>query len=370
MFNNKRESDFPVLFFQKKIKQQEGNGKMIPISVCIIAKNEEEFIGECLERLKPYGFELIVVDTGSEDNTKFIASKYTDEIYNFVWCNDFSKARNYAASKAKNDWILCVDCDEHLQEIDIDHVLEFIKQKEVCGMVEIQSPTSMEENSAATIVKLRRLYNKNVYEFSGIIHEQIVRKDGNLLTEAEIPVSFFHYGYIMEGKRNEVKQERNIGLLKAQLKKEKSNPYLYFQLGRSYRMLKDYKQALGYFEKAITLDFDPNILYGKLLVVDYAQTLLDLGDAKKALRIEMLKDMFDDFADYIFMLGRVYYENGQIVKAMQQFIKVMGMEEGALKGTTTYLSYFMLARIYHDIGDKDMEATFLQKYNEAAPSVS
>ena len=84
----------------------------LPVTVCIIAKNEEKYIEQCLRYLLPYEMEIVVVDTGSTDRTKEIAMKYTDKVYDFTWINDFSAARNFAASKASNNWILSVDCDE------------------------------------------------------------------------------------------------------------------------------------------------------------------------------------------------------------------------------------------------------------------
>lgn len=92
---------------------------MLPISVCIIARNEERHIEECLKALKPYHCEIVLVDTGSTDNTLTLAAGYTDQIYHFDWCDDFSAAKNYAVSKASNDWILSIDCDEYLESIDI-----------------------------------------------------------------------------------------------------------------------------------------------------------------------------------------------------------------------------------------------------------
>ena len=89
---------------------------MLPISVCMIAKNEENRIARCLESLAPYGFEIVIVDTGSTDATKEIAARYTDKIYDFRWIDDFSAARNFAFSKATMDYIYTADADEVLDE--------------------------------------------------------------------------------------------------------------------------------------------------------------------------------------------------------------------------------------------------------------
>ena len=83
---------------------------MTKISVCSIVKNESKNIGKMLDSVSKFGFEIIVVDTGSTDDTKSIALKYTDKVYDFEWCDDFSAAKNYAASLASNKWSLFDYC--------------------------------------------------------------------------------------------------------------------------------------------------------------------------------------------------------------------------------------------------------------------
>jgi hypothetical protein len=82
----------------------------------MIVKNEERVLGRCLESLRGLADEIVVVDTGSTDRTKEVAKKYTDQIYDFVWCDDFSAARNYSFSLAHCDYIYVADADEMLDE--------------------------------------------------------------------------------------------------------------------------------------------------------------------------------------------------------------------------------------------------------------
>lgn len=90
---------------------------MITISLCMIVKNEEKVLKRCLDSVADLVEEIIVVDTGSEDRTKEIASSYPKAaVYDFTWTDDFSAARNYAFSKATQDYIYSADADEVLDE--------------------------------------------------------------------------------------------------------------------------------------------------------------------------------------------------------------------------------------------------------------
>ncbi|MBE5872130.1 MAG: glycosyltransferase family 2 protein [Lachnospiraceae bacterium] len=92
---------------------------MITISLCMIVKNEEKVLDRCLGPLAPLMDEIIIVDTGSTDRTKEIASKYTHLIYDYQWTGNFSDARNFSFSKATKEYIYCADADEVLDSVNI-----------------------------------------------------------------------------------------------------------------------------------------------------------------------------------------------------------------------------------------------------------
>lgn len=90
----------------------------------MIAKNESEVICRCLDSVKNIVDEIIIVDTGSTDNTKAIVSRYTDKVFDFVWIDDFASARNFAFSHASMDYILWLDADDVLLEPDRQKLLQ------------------------------------------------------------------------------------------------------------------------------------------------------------------------------------------------------------------------------------------------------
>lgn len=148
----------------------------MPISVCIIAKNEEKYIEECLKKLQPYGFEIVVTDTGSTDATRKIAAKYADKVVDFAWINDFSAARNFCADQASNNWILTLDCDEYVESVDI-RILRILLQKKPkeVGVIRLKNLQLRDNDQLGySLDDLPRLYNRNYYHYEKPIHEQLV----------------------------------------------------------------------------------------------------------------------------------------------------------------------------------------------------
>lgn len=92
------------------------------ISVCMIVKDEADILARCLDCVTGFADEIIVVDTGSADNTKKIAARYTDKIYDFTWIHDFAAARNFAFAKASGDYIYSADADEVISPENIEKI--------------------------------------------------------------------------------------------------------------------------------------------------------------------------------------------------------------------------------------------------------
>jgi glycosyltransferase involved in cell wall biosynthesis len=84
------------------------------LSLCMIVKNEAQNLGRCLASAQAWADEIIVVDTGSSDETVAIAESFGAKVDYFEWCNDFAAARNYSLSLATGEWILVLDADQEL----------------------------------------------------------------------------------------------------------------------------------------------------------------------------------------------------------------------------------------------------------------
>ena len=100
---------------------------MLKISACVIVKNEENNLPSWLNCVKRFADEIIVVDTGSTDNSKKIAADANAKVFDFKWQNDFAAAKNFAIDKAKGEWICFLDADETITKATIDKVRPLLK---------------------------------------------------------------------------------------------------------------------------------------------------------------------------------------------------------------------------------------------------
>ena len=150
---------------------------MITVSVCMIVKNEEERLCACLDSLRDFADEIIIVDTGSADRTKEIAGRYTDRIYDFEWTGSFADARNFCFSKATCDYIYTADADETLDNENQDK-LRALKEvmDEKVDIVQMYYCNQLENNTIYSFDRELRpkLYKRlRGFEFEGEIHEMV-----------------------------------------------------------------------------------------------------------------------------------------------------------------------------------------------------
>lgn len=150
---------------------------MITISLCMIVKNEGKILARCLDSVADLMDEIIIIDTGSTDNTKEIAAKYTDKIYDYKWIDDFADARNFSFSKATMDYIYAPDADEVLDEENRERfrVLKECMLPEV-EMVQMKYVTVSEYGNLLNAKKeYRPKLFKRLREFAWIdpIHETV-----------------------------------------------------------------------------------------------------------------------------------------------------------------------------------------------------
>lgn len=332
---------------------------MSEISVCIITKNEEENLEKCLSKIRPYPFEIIVVDTGSTDHTKDVATKYADAVYDFKWINDFSAARNFSISKASNDWILVFDSDEYVRELDYEGILQFTKDyPNTIGRLTRYSPDRV---GSVTIDEVERLFNRNLYHYERTIHEQVMPIDNTPLSIQPIPLIVDHSGYVSMELAQQ-KADRNLSLLLEELKSNPNDAYTLFQIGQAHYMVCDYEKALPYFEQSFSCDVNPDADFVQLMLTSYIFTLLNLDEEAAAIGfLEQVGPYFSFLSDYHYVLGLCYVHKQEYIKALPTFIQALSAPKQFMQGTNSFLVFYQLGIINASIGHIDSARDFLQK---------
>ena len=209
------------------------------LSACLIVKNEEKRLPQCLDSLRSLADEIIVVDTGSRDRTIAIAKKYQARVFNFEWCDDFSQARNYAIAQAKGKWILIIDADEVLEQKAIA-TLQAIMQRSDCLAANLLRNEVGAKQAPYSLV-LRLFRNHPAIAFTGIYHESIDRSVTSLqiqdshwqIINVQVP-TLLHYGYTDSEIKLKHKYEFAKRLMHKHLETFPDDSYMLNKLGALY----------------------------------------------------------------------------------------------------------------------------------------
>jgi glycosyltransferase involved in cell wall biosynthesis/predicted Zn-dependent protease len=204
------------------------------LTVCLIVKNEEAFLGQCLQSVRDLASQIIVVDTGSTDGTVEIAKEFGAEIHSFAWNDDFAAARNAALEHATGDWILILDADEELPSAQHAQLHADMNQSDVMAYRLPLVNRGQEAEGRSFVPRLFRNAPGNFY--AGRIHEQVF---SSLLPQCKAwglktalgKAEILHHGYTKELLRDRDKIERNLKLLPQAIAENPSDVNLVMNLG-------------------------------------------------------------------------------------------------------------------------------------------
>jgi tetratricopeptide (TPR) repeat protein len=227
------------------------NGLMTTLSFCAIVKNEAQNLARCLASVRPYVDELIVVDTGSTDDTSAIAQQYGAKVSHFEWCNDFAAARNYACSIPSGQWILTLDADEELAILNPDWMLQLQSASED---VQAFAIGLRGDNASETEMQTIRLFrNHPAMKYRDRYHEYLTYQDQALHSDHPLVqplkgVEIIHYGYadniLVE------KSIRRIPMLEQIRSTDGLSLMLLWTLSGMYEALETPEKAQGCYEEA------------------------------------------------------------------------------------------------------------------------
>ncbi len=216
---------------------------MVSVSLCMIVKNEEDVLERCLKSAADLVDEIIIVDTGSTDHTAEIAARFTSQVFNFPWQDDFSAARNESFSHASMDYCMWLDADDLLLEEDRAALLA-LKETLDPDVSVVMAPyhTGFDESGRVTFsyYRERLMKNRAGMRWVGAVHEAVT------------PIGKILYAdfAVTHRKAHPADPDRNLRIYQSQLREGKNlESRQQFYYGRELYYHRRWEEALEVFER-------------------------------------------------------------------------------------------------------------------------
>ncbi len=244
----------------------------VSLSLCMIARNEVHLLGPCLFGIKPLVDEIILVDTGSDDRTGDIGRLFGAQVYSFLWCDDFSAARNFSLSKASGDWILVLDADEAIAPADFDTIRRLIRSGQdapIAFTIETRNychtansigwhanerryPSHEAGLGWFPSRKVRLFKRRQDVRFHFPVHERVEPSLKNVDGIAPCTVPVHHYGHL-NMSRNLEKAHRYYALGYAKLDAMAHDPGAIRELAVQAGQLERWEEAIELWERLLAI---------------------------------------------------------------------------------------------------------------------
>ncbi len=341
------------------------------VSLCMIVKNEESNLADCLESVRAAVDEIIIVDTGSTDGTIAVARTFTDKVFVHPWEHDFSKSRNHSIGYATGNWILQLDADERFAPGDGAKIKPFLRGlPQETGHVFLPIINYSDTGGVTSEFPFPRLFRNGIgIRYAGRVHNQVLVRGA----PTHLPLPIHHYGYALSPERLAAKFERTVTLLKEQIEQEPQNPFHYHNLCLSYSMARRDREAIHWGERAIRLCREqgitpPFLLYDHYIVAASCYALEDLQRTEETCRKALAID--PDHLDSHYLLAALHWRREDANAALSAALRYLhlygryrkrGVRRTQTLGTIGYKRKIqqILGEIYYHLGEAEKGAAIL-----------
>ncbi len=312
------------------------SGRRPTISVCMIVKNEQEFLPRCLASIRELADEIILVDTGSNDRTVEIANQFDCQVHHFPWQGDFSSARNESLRYATGDWIFIIDADEELPQSEIVKLRFFACQPDIKLISISVYNKSPETGKVSSFLPSVRLFRRELgLNYFGIVHNRLDIPDG--MQPVRCNVHLYHYGYDLSRDKLDKKIARTRALLEKQLEEAPDDIFanfnmaqLLFGYGHSHEE-EISRQIVFYASKVIESPESKLSMYLGQRIMAFQQKAAGQLSLKQYEAAE--KSCFDaleeksGYLDSYMTLGHIYLDTGRDDKAREHYHKYLHLQK-------------------------------------------
>ncbi|PFG12723.1 glycosyltransferase [Bacillus sp. es.036] len=293
------------------------------IGLHMIVKNESEHLAKCLSSVQSLVDEIIIVDTGSQDNTIAIAKSFGATVIEIKWDDNFSKARNVSLVQAKTKWILYMDADEIFTG-DVQEIRKTLMQTDKEAFwTEIENLTGPLPYEKLSHSSIRIFRSRPYYSFQRPIHEDILpsilEHNHSIEVVGKIGTKIIHYGYLPDALRVNQKPMRNLKILEKAIEETPQPPYYLYHLGLTYDQLAQSDHAIKLMQEALNLT-EQNMSFRPTIVRDLAKVMIKVGSYDSAiLLVEKEIQNYPNYPDLHYYLGLCHFSMNEEDKAIRAF---------------------------------------------------
>ena len=341
---------------------------MITLSLCMIVKNEADVLDRCLSCMADIADEIVVVDTGSTDETKEIARRFTSKVYDFPWRDDFAAARNFAFSKATMAYTMWLDADDVISEENRTLLRQLKKDlSPATDMVYLRYDVAFDEQGTPTLSYFREriVRTSQDYRWVGEIHEVIPQR--GVTEHREISIE--------HRKLHPTEAGRNLRIFQKMLAEgKKLDPRQTFYYARELMYTGDYPAAIAQFQQFLESGegwVENNISACQ----DMARCYTQQNDPSAALKSLLGSLVYDaPRAELCCDIGKHFFDQGQYQTAAFWYETAAGCTLDAASGgfcqpdCYDYLPYMQLCVIYHKLGDREKAVSYNEKAGAIKPN--
>lgn len=342
------------------------------MALVMIARNEARCIKRSLLSAKNHVDRMVVLDTGSTDDTVAIARNCGADVHHFEWTGDFSVARNVALDIADADWNLVLDADEWIEEGG--ESLQEIKTNALSlGVVLVKSESGSDAQRSENNSWISRLLPRGVH-YAGRVHEQPISD----LPKVRVPLVLGHDGY--SASQLAMKRGRNRPLLLQELQQNPNEPYVLYQIGKDHEIYDEFSTASDYYLQAADL-LTSSAPYRHELFTRLLYCLSKSERLEQAITIagEMMGE-WPESPDFFFTVGNLFLDWAILhpEQALQQWLPMAEAAwlrcldigerpelEGSVVGRGSFLAAHNLAVIYQGLNKSEKA----EQYEQLAKSL-
>jgi O-antigen biosynthesis protein len=300
------------------------------LSLCMIVRDNARTIGACLTSIRPWVDEIVVVDTGSLDETPEICRHRGAKIFSFPWIDDFSAARNESLRHATGQWLFWMDSDDTINETSGRKLRELANTdhpESVLGFVlQVHCPGPDDELTVVDHVKLFR--NRPEIRFEGRIHEQVlgnIRKANGVVAWTDIYVTHSGSDTSPEGKRKKV--ERDLRILHQDLRERPDHPFVLFNLGMTYHDVEEYETAAIWLSRSLEMS-RPKESHVRKAYALLVSSLTQLGHTEAALTVNAAGlALFPLDTELLFRQGILAHQQEKLAESVGAYRRALASRE-------------------------------------------